>query len=149
MAIRNTVKLKKYLDIVEEFQRGPSEIKPGHLVDINSDGKAIPHGAADGNALAMFALEDELQGNTVNDAYAEEDDPVQVWVPNRGEIVYAIVADAEDPAVGAYVSSNGDGTLKTYGSPATADDNNVIVGQVIESKNTEDYDDHRVKVRIL
>ena len=150
MAIRNTIKLKKYVDIIEELPRAGTDIKPGMLVELNSDGKVEPHDDEDENVLPMFALEDELQGGTIDDDYDTEDEPVQVWVPQRGEIVWALIDEGADPNVGDFVSSNGAGRVKIFTN--FADDTTVyptaIVGQVIESKDT-DGEEHRVKIRII
>ena len=109
---KNTIKLKKYSDVIEEFVAGAA-ITPGMLVALNASGAVIPHGEAAGNAIPMFALEDELQGKTIDDAY-EAGAPVQVWVAGRGDIVNAI-AGAEI-AAGDFLVSDGTGKLKPVGS---------------------------------
>lgn len=108
----NTIKIKKYVDIVEEYE-AVSAITPGMLVELTAAGEVQPHSTAEGNALPMFALEDELQGNGIDDAYAA-DDQVQVWIPQRGEQVYAIIADGQNIAIGDWLASNGDGTLREH-----------------------------------
>jgi hypothetical protein len=108
----NTIKLKKYVDIVEEYDAA-SAITPGMLVEIDSSGDVQAHSTAEGNALPMFALEDELQGNDIDDNYAA-DDKVQCWIPQRGEEVYAIVADGYDIDIGDWLASNGDGYLREH-----------------------------------
>ncbi len=112
---KNTIKLKKYSDVIEEFVAA-DEIKPGMLVTLNADGKVIPHNLDGGNAIPMFALEDELQGKTIDDAYAA-DDPVQVWIAGRGDIVNAIAGD--NITAGAFLVSAGKGKLKPVGTAAT------------------------------
>ncbi len=107
-----TIKLKKYLDIINEY---PAEaaILPGELIQLNSSGNVEVHDVAGGNLLHMFALEDELQGNGIDDAYAAGD-KVQCWVAVRGEEVYAILADGEDIAIGDFLESNGAGELQKH-----------------------------------
>lgn len=114
---KNTIKLKKYSDVIEEFVAA-SVIKPGALVTLNADGKVIPHNLDGGNAIPMFALEDELQGKTIEDEYATGD-PVQVWVAGRGDIVYALANSGATINVGDFLVSAGDGTLKPAGSGTT------------------------------
>ena len=108
---KNTIKLKKYSDVIEEFV-ADAAITPGMLVALNASGAVIPHGEAAGNAIPMFALEDELQGKTIDDAYAA-DDPVQVWIAGRGDIVNAIAN--ESITAGAFLVSAGNGKLKPVG----------------------------------
>jgi len=114
---KNTIKLKKYSDVIEEFVAA-DEIKPGMLVTLNADGKVIPHNLDGGNAIPMFALEDELQGKTIDDAYAA-DDPVQVWIAGRGDIVYALANSGVTINVGDFLVSAGNGKLKPVGTAAT------------------------------
>lgn len=109
---KNTIKLKKYSDVIEEFVAGAA-ITPGMLVALNASGAVIPHGEAAGNAIPMFALEDELQGKTIDDAY-EAGAPVQVWVAGRGDIVNAIAGTAI--TAGDFLVSDGTGKLKPVGS---------------------------------
>ncbi len=41
-------------------------IRPGDLIKLNSDGEVVVHGSAGGNAEALFALEDALQGKEIS-----------------------------------------------------------------------------------
>ena len=121
---KNTIKLKKYSDVIEEFVAGAA-ITPGMLVALNASGAVIPHGEAAGNAIPMFALEDELQGKTIDDAY-EVGAPVQVWVAGRGDIVNAI-AGAEI-AAGDFLVSDGTGKLKPVGSAVSVNITGTVTG---------------------
>lgn len=145
----NTIKVKKYLDIIEEFTAN-AEIFPGMLVEEMSTGKLRAHATSQGNVLPMFALEDELQGNDIDDAYAA-DDKVQVWIPNRGEQVYAILADGQNVAIGDFLESNGVGYLQKHvpdveswesGSKqephSITNYSNVIVGTALEALDLSD-----------
>jgi hypothetical protein len=90
----------------------------------------------------MFAIEDENQGNDIDDAYAA-DDRVVCWIPQRGDQVQAVLSDGENVAIGDYLESNGDGTLKKYvasGQDSDADPitQNRIVGQADEAVNLSD-----------
>jgi len=121
---KNTIKLKKYSDVIEEFVAGAA-ITPGMLVALNASGAVIPHGEAAGNAIPMFALEDELQGKTIDDAY-EAGAPVQVWVAGRGDIVNAI-AGAEI-AAGDFLVSDGTGKLKPVDSAVSVNITGTVTG---------------------
>jgi len=104
-----TVKIKKYVDIIEEYKANAA-ITPGMLVELINTGLIRKHASANSFALPMFALEDELQGKGIDDAYAQYDQ-VQVWIPVRGEQVYALIQDGQVIAVGDALCSAGDGTL--------------------------------------
>jgi len=106
----NTVKIKKYSDVVEEHVANAA-ITPGMLIELMSTSRVRVHSTADGDAVAMFALENELEGEGITDAYAALD-RVQCWIPGRGDQVYALLANGENAAVGDFLTSNGDGYLK-------------------------------------
>ena len=106
-----TVKLKKYSDIIEEYVAAGT-ITPGMLVEFDSDGKVVAHSDEGEQAIPMFALENELLGKALADDYSSSD-PVQVWIPGRGDQVYALLIGASVEA-GDLLQSNGDGKLKKY-----------------------------------
>lgn len=137
----NTIKLKKYQDIIEEYEAA-SAITPGNLIELSSAGKVQNHATAGGEVLPMFALEDELQGNGIEDAYASGD-KVQCWVAQRGEIVYARLADGESVAIGDFLVSNGNGCLKKHtafahtGSEETTLYAQPLVGVALEARELD------------
>lgn len=145
-----TIKIKNYSDIMEEYE-AHAAITPGHLVFLNSDDEVAVHAVQTGPVLPMFACEDELQGKGITNAYAAGDQ-VQVWVPGRGDIVNALLADGENVAIGDMLISHGDGTLEKYdgGSAGTAEWPNCIVGVAIEAVDmtVSNDPDGRIKVRI-
>lgn len=154
---KNTIKIKKYSDVVEELVAN-AIITPGHLVEVMSTGKARVHATAGGNALPMFALEDEMQGNGIDTDYAA-DAPVQVWIPYRGDMVYALLKDGQNVAVGDFLESAGDGTLQKHVADlADSDDaitvlSNQIIGVAVEAVDMSDSTgadpDGRIIVRII
>jgi hypothetical protein len=112
---KHTIKIKKYADIIEEWIASAA-ITPGHLVEvINSAGspRVRVHATAGGNAIPMFALEDEMQGGGIDDAYTAAY-PVQVWIAGRGDEVNALLLDGETVVVGDFLESAGDGTLQKH-----------------------------------
>jgi len=157
-----TIKIKKYIDIIEEYPAHDGNILPGHLLELRTDGKVQRHSDAAGNALPMFALEDELQGGTIDDKY-ETDQPTQVWIPNRGEQVLAILKDDENVAIGDLLVSGANGELakkKPQDSldSATEDEPRMpIVAQALEAVDLSDSSgawsptphSRRIKVRII
>ena len=154
---KNTVKIKKYLDIVEEFD-ADAAITPGHLLEITATGVKV-HATAGGNVKGhLFALENELEGQDITDAFAA-DDKVQVWVAQRGEQVYALLANGETTTIGCLLESAGDGTLKVHVADSGDSDDavviygNQIVGvalEVVDMSGSSGVDpDGRVKIMIV
>ena len=107
------------------------------LVELTSAGLVQAHSGEGLNVLPRFALEDELQGNGIEDNYAVSS-KVQVWIPGRGDIVYAIIEDATNIAIGDFLESNGAGFLQLHAADAeTASNLQVyplqIVAQAVEA----------------
>lgn len=134
-----TIKLKKYLDIIEEKPAGGA-ITPGALVQFTATDTVTVHSTAGGVAMPAFALEDELQGNTINDAYAA-DDPVQVWIAQAGEQVYALAEVGATITPGLFLESAGDGTLQPLST-------GVAVAQALAAPESVDAP-RRLKIRVL
>lgn len=155
---KNTIKLKKYSDVIEEFVAGGT-IKPGMLL-LEAEGIVIAHDVPGASAFPMFALEDELQGNGIDDNYST-DDPVQVWIPYRGDIVNCLLKDGEDVSAGDWLVSAGDGTLMAYNVVAFGESSLdtgeihplMIVGQATEAVDMSDSSladpSGRIAVRIV
>ena len=151
----HSIIVKNYSNVFEELEANAA-ITPGHLVELMSTEKIRVHATSAGNALPMFALEDELQGNGIDDDYAAEDQ-VRVWIPGRGDIVYALLANGETAVIGSFLESNADGTLKVYTADLASDDVTIyplqIVGQAIEAVDMSGSSgvdpDGRIKVRIV
>lgn len=134
----NTIKIKKYVDVVEERVCGSTAITPGMLVELEAAGTVKPHASADAAVEKAFALEDELQGRTIADNYTAGT-VVQIFFARPGDIVYAIADNGWAPDVGDFGQSNGDGKLKAL-------DGGTAIGVVIEAK---DATTHRVKIRVV
>jgi hypothetical protein len=115
MATPKTIKVKNFSDVNEEYTATAVAVMPGTLLELTSSGTVQAHSTAGGNAVPMFAFEDELQGKGINDTYLASD-KIQVWLPGRGDIVYAILADNNDVSIGDYLESNGAGYLQKHTS---------------------------------
>lgn len=135
---KNTIKVKNFSNVNEEYTANAA-ITPGHLVELMTTDKVRVHATADGVALAMFAVEDELRGKKITEAYAAAD-PVQVWIPGRGDMVYALLANGQNAAIGNFLASNGDGTLKVIDEFASAAEDLPlsIVAQAVEAVDMSD-----------
>lgn len=145
----STVKIKKYLDVVNEGV-ADGAITPGMLLEISGAGtnghaKYKAHASAEAAAGPFFALEDELQGKDITEAYVDGT-PVQVWVAQPGEEVYAILATSQAITVGALLSSHGDGTLQAFDGTTPADAQ--IVGVALEAVTTTSST-ARIRVMII
>jgi len=149
----NTIKLKKYSDIIEEYEAAGT-ITPGMLIALNSDGKVVAHANAGKFAEKIFALENELEGESISDTYASGDQ-VQCWVAGRGDQAYALLADGESVSIGDALESHGDGYLQASvaetASGITYPDS--VVGVALEavdmSGSSGEDPSGRIKIRII
>ena len=129
-------------------------ITPGHMVEVISTGKIQVHATAGGSAEKAFAIEDDLQGNDIADAYAAGD-IVQYNVMAPGDVVYGLLANGETAAIGAKLESAGDGTLRVVDADASVAD--VIPGSIVGvamtavdmSDSSAADPDGRIEVRIF
>ncbi len=150
----NTIKIKKYADVIEEMTSTAVAIKPGALLEITSANLVQAHSNAGENVLPMFAIEDELQGNGIDDSYAVSSQ-VQVWIPGRGDMVYGMLADGESVVPGDFLESAGDGTVKKHvaDSGLVVEYPNAIIGVSVDtldmSGSAGEDPENRIVIRII
>lgn len=156
---KNTIKLKNYMPtpIMEEYVATAVAITPGALVELTSGGTVQAHANAAKNVTPpMFVVEDELQGGGIDTNLAASA-RVQVWIPTRGDQVYAILKDGENVAIGDALESAGDGTLQKHVPDTWTSANvgiiyqNAIVGVALEALNLSGGASAtgRIKIRIV
>lgn len=106
--MKKTIKLKKYVDIINEYIAGGA-VSPGMHLDIAAAGTVSAGGAKGAvNFSKLVMLEDELQGKTVDDALATND-PVQCWATVSGEEALLKLKDGETVVIGDTVSAGAAG----------------------------------------
>lgn len=152
-----TIRIKSYVDVMEEMKATEADILPGMLVEEDPTGTlAAPfvkkHATAEGNSQRMFAVEDEAQGNDIDDLYAINN-PVQVVVANRGDWIFAFLNDGENVAIGDDLASAGNGRLQKH----VPDDSGGIAVEGVVAKALEAIDmsdssgvdpSGRIKIRV-
>jgi hypothetical protein len=138
----NSIILKRYNKIVVEKVAGEA-FRPGMLLYIASTGKVHKHNVAGGNVFGFVALEDELQGKDIKDAYAAGD-RAQVWIPQRGDEALLLLEDGQNVVQGDALESNGLGMVRkhTVETLASADSQvaNLIYSRPIIGIALEDQD---------
>ena len=147
----NTILLKGENANFEEIVANAA-ISPGMLVEEMNTGLLRAHATRNGNAAAMFAMENELAGEGITDDYAAGEE-VKVWHPKKGDQVYALLADGENVVIGDFLGSNGDGYLKEIkgGDSAAEDLPASIVAKAKEAidRSTSSGGDTNVTGRIV
>ena len=94
----------------DELVCDTSDIEPGMLCELTSGGLVQPHATEGGRAERMVALEDALQGNTVDDDYEEGDIVMLSLAAQHGEY-NMIITGGETISIGEELISAGDGKL--------------------------------------
>jgi hypothetical protein len=118
MSDRNMILVKGADELTREEGRAAAAINPGYLITFNGDQELIPHATA-GVDCEMVALEDALQGKTVDDAYAD-DDLVFYHIAHPGDVLQLVLQAGENADEDDYLTSNGDGTVQvTAGAEST------------------------------
>ncbi len=101
-------------------------ITPGHIITHNASGQYVVHGTAGGDLLVTVALENEIVGRGIDDAYAAGEQVLAI-VPQPGSEVNALVgAGAAAIAAGDPLESAGDGTVRKVTT-------GVVIGYAMEA----------------
>jgi hypothetical protein len=135
MANKNTIILKKYVDIYEEYTATAVAVLPGTVLEVTSAGLVQAHSGAGEQTARLFAVEDALQGKEVGDEIAASG-KVQVAVFVPGEIVNARIAANAVVTVGAPLTVNGSGALTP-----TIVAGDIIVGHALRAIDMTDPDE--------
>lgn len=132
----NTIILKG--DPIRKEKVAGAAITPGHLLQRTSADKVVVHATAGGNAAKLFAIENDLFGNGITDAYAAND-TVQFVFARPGDEIQAILKDGETAVIGSPLESAGDGTLQVHVVDSTGPiETDVIVGYALEAVDLSD-----------
>jgi len=107
----NTIMLDRDGYRREEALATAAVVKPGYLLEKTSAGKVKAHATAAGWSQRLVAIEDDLQGKTVSDAYSASA-LIQYAVVSPGTLCQLMLKSGQNISIGDKLVSNGDGTLK-------------------------------------
>jgi hypothetical protein len=124
-------------------------ITPGHFVELMSTNKVKVHATAGGAVLPKaVAVEDDLQGKTIADAYSSGA-PCQFNVVGPGDEVFAILANGENAAIGDKLISAGDGTLKELTSQTTDESVVAIALEALDMSDSSAADPASARIKVM
>lgn len=89
-------------------------ITPGHLLTFNSTGNLVVHATAGGAAIPLFAVENDLVGNSITDNYVVNDYVQSEYLTAGMEALAFLVASGTAVVVGDLLESAGDGSLRKF-----------------------------------
>lgn len=120
-------------------------ITPGMLIARNSSNLLVPHASVGGWAERLYACEDALQGNTIDDNYASGD-WVTAVLAEPGDVIYGLLKAGENADPSEFLMSSGDGTLKV----ATSTNQRVAVAmEAVDNSESGTTTPARIRVRII
>jgi len=90
-------------------------ITPGQLIKIDGDLKVLRHSTAGGSAELLIAREDALQGKSVDDNYAV-DDQVGFGIAKPGDELAVMLDAGENVNEGEFLESAGNGNFQEFTS---------------------------------
>jgi len=108
--------------------------KPGMIMEREAAGTVKAHATEGGAAERLFALEDSLQGKTVDQAYAAGD-RVRLGRFKRGEKLQVLLKAGVDVAIGEVGISAGDGKFIGEGDAASA---TTVADRIVEFEEALD-----------
>ena len=114
-------------------------LNPGNIIEVMSTGKVKKHAIEGGFAQMAVAVEDALQGKTVDDAYASGA-LVQYHIVQRGVRFQGILKSGESVSIGTALISDGDGRLIALASAASATDVKQILCYAEEASDQSGSD---------
>ena len=115
---------------VRKEEEASAAITPGHLVEFDASGTLKPHATVGGAARRAFALENDVIGKGIDDAYASGDNVIY-GVFHQGAEVYAKLHAGDTCSKGDALESAGDGTLQVSSTPVEGS----IVGWAMEDSS--------------
>lgn len=107
----NTIWLKGEREAYQEA-RAAGAVKPGHCVELIAAGTVQVVGTAGKDTSFAIAVEDALQGLTINDGYSTGDLVRYVVCESGVEVQARLAAGATAVVIGDILTFSNDGTLK-------------------------------------
>lgn len=110
---KNTVKLKCYGEDITINKQANAALYPGMILEQTGE-KVQAHSSAGQNvAPVLVSLENDLEGKTVEEQYAA-DDQVIIWSPRSGDEGYMWLEDGQNVSKFDKLESAGTGRLQKH-----------------------------------
>jgi len=121
-------------NVRKEF-KAAGTIYPGNLIVLGSGNTVTAGYSAGQNIVPLFAIENEVNGDEISDAYASGAQ-VQAVFAQPGDEILAVLKDGQNAAIGNIVEAAGSGEVQVYAVDTTGNYyTNQQVGMVLEALN--------------
>ncbi len=144
---KNMIQVKNFGGVVyEERTAAEGGIMPGMVCEVDSNGQVIKHNSAGAKAECLIAIEDSLQGKTVDDAY-EYATPIRLVRFRPGEEFHGLVDGWTNISIGEFVCSGGNGMFRSASDSGelTA----YAVAMALEANDPDSHADQLIRMRAL
>jgi len=98
-------------DPIRKEAKAAAAIIPGMLCQFSAVDTCRKHATGGGRCYAMVAIENDLEGKGIDDAYGTGD-RVQLAVLKPGQEALMLIANGENALLDSFLESNGDGYLR-------------------------------------
>jgi len=137
---KNMIQIKNIGGIAyEEREAGEALIYPGMLCRVDSDGNVCKANTEGGKVEVLVAIEDSLQGKTVDDAYTLGN-PVRLVRFRPGEEFHVRQHGHTSITEGEQLVSKGDGTARSASDSGSYGDTAFAVALETQDLSDEDAD---------
>ncbi len=99
--------------VIKEGFTSAGIITPGQLLELTSAGAVQRHSTAGGNQISLFAEENDVIGEDIDDNYASGVRVRCVWV-QRGVTVNGLLKEGQSVSIGDLVESDGAGDFQSH-----------------------------------
>ena len=131
-------------DWLREEADAAGTITPGMLIEDDGTGSFQAHSTAAGTARKLFALENDLIGDTIDDDYSSGDHVIAALFQPGAE-AFALLATGNNVSVGDGLVSDGNGALQ---AATTTGGEETIVAFAAESINNTTGSNVRILVKV-
>lgn len=148
----NTIILRGQREVIRKEAIAGGAITPGYLLERTSTGTVQAHSTAAHSAQLLFAVENEVVGNGITDAYAANDTVLMAACQSGVEIYALVPASAAAIVIGDFLESAGDGTLRKVATDTATDEGerNSVVAVALEAvDNSGGGSAARIKVELV
>jgi len=126
---------------VQKEGQASAALSPGHLVERGGSKDFQVQSTEKGVCSPMFAVENDLIGNEITDAYAANDNVVVAYALPGAEINARVAASATAIVANDALEAAGDGTVRKF-------TDGVIIGYALEAINNSSNSSSEVFIKM-
>lgn len=124
-------------------------IIPGHLLQLDADGDVVVHPTAEGViGPRWFAVENDIAGDDIDDAYASGE-VCQIQSARPGEEINAILAVSQTIGIGDLLISAGNGQVTELVAESGGVLLNSVIGMALDAVTSDSATTPRLRIEVI